>query len=120
MCTTNKSSVLAHQVPATILYGDIQCGKSRAQECAASIVGAREFSIIRHTTTDLAFSDLSSRSSLGFALDDPSSMHLLNEKILNHFEGKQIISAAKQIKPLCTFSASINMPCLQKLANENR
>ena len=74
---------IAHHVPATILFGG---GKSRTQECAASMVGMKELGIIRQLTTDLTFSDLSSRSSLGFALDDQSNVSILSEKILNHFD----------------------------------
>ena len=44
---------IAHHVPATILFGGVQCGKSRAQECAASKVGMKELGIIRQLTTDL-------------------------------------------------------------------
>ena len=36
---------------------------------------SKRVSIIRHTTTDIAFSDLTSRHCLGFALDDLSSMN---------------------------------------------
>lgn len=111
---------VAHQVPAAVLYGKIQCGKSRAQECAASLLGIRDSGIIRQTTSDLVFADMSCRSSLGFALDDPSSNVVLSDKILNHFEGKQVISSCKQYKPTCTFSASVNFPCLTKLASMDR
>ena len=89
----------AHQVPAAILFGKIQCGKSRAQECAASLLGIRDSAIISQTTSDLVFADMSSRSTLGFGLDDPSSVSILSEKILNHFEGIQVISSSKQYKP---------------------
>ncbi len=111
---------MAHQVPVGILYGDVQCGKSRAQECAVSMVGAKDFAIIRQTSTDLVFTDLSSRSSLGYALDDPSNMSILSEKIVNNFEGKQVVSMGRHLRPLCTFTASVNMPLLKKLSGEAR
>ena len=86
----------------------------------ASLLGIQDSGIIRQTTSDLVFADMSSRSTMGFGLDDPSSISILSEKILNHFEGKQVISSCRQYKPACTFSASVNFPCLRKLATMDR
>ncbi len=85
-----------------------------------SIVGLKEVGIIQQSTSDLVFSHLASQSTLGFVLDDPSNVSILSEKILNHFEGKAVVSFSKNKRPACTFTASINLPCRKKLAAEAR
>lgn len=73
-----------HQVPAAILFSDVQCGKSKAAEVALFMMGSQA-QFLRHGT-DQKMAELSSQTTLGFVLDDQTKPNGLTEKLLTHCE----------------------------------
>ncbi len=108
----------AHHVPATILFANVQWGKSLAEEAALSLMGVRK-QFFRHGT-DIKMAELSSQTTLGFVLDDQSKPDSLAEKLLTHFEQRTVVSPLGTFIPRTTFIASVNMDCLQKLSKHKR
>ena len=108
----------AHQVPATILFAKVQCGKSLAEEAALFMMGVRE-QFFRHGT-DMKMAELASQTTLGFVLDDQSKPDTLAEKLLTHFEQRTVVSPLGTFIPITTFIASVNMECLTNLSKQKR
>lgn len=63
---------MAKQVPVTLAFGSVCLGKTRAAEAAHSIVGLSK-SFRASKITDKQANRLSSLSTMGYLLDDPSS-----------------------------------------------
>jgi len=107
-----KIHAIAGQVPATLVYGNISLGKTKAVEAAQSIFGmCSKFRMSK--TTDKQATRLASQSSLGFLLDDPSNPGEFSEKVLIHFEKGHVMSCVASYQPRCTFMATLNMECFK-------
>ena len=103
------------QVPATLAFGNISLGKTRAAEAAHSILGlAKTFRV--NKITDKQANRLVSLSTLGFLLDDPSSPGEFAEKVLIHFAKGSDSSCSAYYEPKCTFTATLNMKCFEAFA----
>lgn len=107
---------IAGQVPATLAYGRVSLGKTKAAEAAQSILGLQNFFKVSKIT-DKQAARLSSLSTLGFLIDDPSSPREFDEKVLSHFERGTIMSCASSYQPRCTFTVTLNMKCLEAFAS---
>ena len=68
-------------VPAGVLYGDVQTGKSTAMEAALSLLGTQE-SHYRKRCSDVHFLRITSQTTLGLVLDDLTQAGGLIEKII--------------------------------------
>lgn len=107
---------IAGQVPATLAFGRVSLGKTKAAEAAQSLLGlCKNFRVSK--ITDKQAARLTSMSTLGFLIDDPSSPTEFCEKVLTHFEKGVITSCAASYEPRCTFMATLNMNCLEALAD---
>ena len=106
---------IAGQVPATLAFGGVSLGKTKATEAAQSILGLSK--TFRPTKiTDKQATRLSSLSTLGFVIDDPSMPNEFCEKVLAHFEKGMIMSCAASYQPRCTFTVTLNMKCFETFA----
>ena len=57
-------------IPATIAYGQVQCGKSKATKAALSTVGLTEQNFFSQISDSKAF-DFTCQTTMGMVLDDP-------------------------------------------------
>ncbi len=106
---------IAGQVPATIAFGKVSLGKTKAAEAAQSIFGlCSTFRVSK--ITDKQAAKLASQSTLGFLIDDPSSPSEFCEKVLTHFEKGVTMSCTSQYRPRCTFTITMNMNCFEAFA----
>lgn len=107
---------IAKQVPATLAFGNVSLGKTRAAEAAQSILGlSKTFRVMK--ITDKQANRLASLSTLGFLLDDPSSPSEFAEKVLIHFSKGGDTSCLASYEPKCTFIATLNLKCFQAFAS---
>lgn len=101
-------------VPATVLFGKINCGKSKATKAALSMLGIQDCNYITYST-ESKMRSLTSKTTLGVVLDDPKDANELSQKILYHFNLAKACSQTTTVLPKCTFIASMNFDCLDKL-----
>ena len=102
------------EVPATLLVGKVNLGKSRATSAALSLLGAHKCNFLS------SISDSKSRklkTTLGYVIDDPNDPAEIAQKISYHFDmGKSTTEHGTYI-PRCTFISSINDEVLFKLSS---
>jgi len=103
-----------YRVPATILHGDILHGKSLASKAALSILGIQESHFLT-SITDTKSVQVTSCTTLGLVIDDPTDIKEISEKILYHFEKGIAAKCNANYTPRCTFISSINKELLTKL-----
>lgn len=51
-------------------------------------------------------------------IDDPRNDKELASKIIFHFEQAQVANFTREYRPRTTFIASMNLPCLQRMAGD--
>lgn len=106
---------IAGQVPATLAFGKVCLGKTKAAEAAQSILGlCKGFRPSKITDTHAA--RLSVLSTMGFVLDDPSMPTEFCEKIRLHFDKGLSSSCSSSYEPKCTFTITLNMKCFEAFA----
>ena len=110
---------LTNQVPVTIVFGDVGQGKSRATRAALSLLGVHHSNYF-HELTDSRILKITSNTTLGVVIDDPTDAHSVAEKIVQHFEKSSHGSARMTFTPRTTFITSMNYRCLKQLAREQR
>ncbi len=103
-------------VPVAVAYGDVQCGKTRAMETA---LGTRETHFIKKCS-DMKFLSVTTQTTLGLVLDDPTDASMISEKIMLLFDGKKIEQQGEAIVPRTTFMTTVNMECFHKLVSHHR
>lgn len=107
---------IAGQVPATLAFGKISMGKTKAAEAAHSLLGLpKNFRVSK--ITDKQAARLTAQCTLGFVIDDPSSPAEFAEKVLIHFEKGVLTSCASSYQPRCTFMVTLNMECIEAFAS---
>lgn len=106
---------IAGQVPATLAFGKVCLGKTKAAEAAQSILGLCK-GFRPSKITDKHATRLSVLSTLGFLIDDPSMPSEFCEKILLHFDKGLSSSCASSYEPRCTFTTTLNMKCFEAFA----
>ena len=110
---------LTNQVPITVVFGDVGQGKSRATRAALSLLGVHQSNYF-HELTDSRTLKMTSSTTLGVVIDDPSDAHSVAEKIVQHFEKSSHGSAHITYTPRTTFITSMNYRCLNQLSREQR
>lgn len=106
---------IAKQVPVAVAYGNVSLGKSKAVEAAQAMIGlSKDFRITK--ITDRQAMRISSQSTLGFTIDDPSSPIEFAEKVLIYFEKGALTSCTTSYQPRCTFTVTLNNECLEAFA----
>ena len=60
-------------VPIAVLYGAAACGKSTAMRTALSLLGTQSSHFIGHCS-DVTFFRMTTKTTLGLVLDDPSDV----------------------------------------------
>ena len=106
-------------VPIAILYGTSACGKSTAMETAQSLLGIQDSHLISRCP-DIKFLQMTTQTTLGLVLNDPSDPNAISEKIMLLFEGKPIEVKTDTITPRTTFMTSLNYKCFNKLSQYHR
>lgn len=101
-------------VPAAILHGDVSHGKSLASKAALSMIGIEKNHFIT-SITDTKIVQVTSCTTLGLVLDDPSDVKQISEKILYHFDKGVAAKCHADYTPKCTFISSVNKELLAKL-----
>lgn len=110
--TFNKAG--SFKVPATILHGDVSHGKSLASKAALSMLGIQDNHFLT-SITDTKSVQVTSSTTLGLVIDDPSDIKEISEKIMYHFERGIAAKCKASYTPRCTFITSINKELLVKL-----
>jgi hypothetical protein len=106
---------IADQVPATLAFGKVCLGKSKAAEAAQSIMGLCK-GFRPSKITDKQATRLSVLSTLGFVIDDPTAPKEFCEKVLLHFDKGLSSSCASDYEPKCTFTVTLNIKCFEAFA----
>jgi hypothetical protein len=101
-------------VPAAILFGKVNAGKSKATKAALSMLGIQECNYIGYAT-DSKTRSITSQTTLGVVFDDPKDANEISDKILYHFDMAKSCSQAATTVPRCTFLTSMNLDCLHKV-----
>ena len=71
------------KVPATILYGEVQCGKSEATKAALSTTGTVDGNFFTTISDAHAFS-YTFQTALGIVIDDHSDIKEISKKVIYH------------------------------------
>ena len=103
-------------VPATILHGDVSHGKSLATKAGLSMLGIQNSHFLSSCTYNRIV-QVTSSSTLGVVIDDPSDVKEISEKILHHFERGISTTCKGSYTPRCTFISSVNKELLTKLVS---
>ncbi|MCG8621784.1 MAG: hypothetical protein MJE68_07275 [Proteobacteria bacterium] len=107
-------------VPIGLLYGDVQCGKTRIIEYVLSLLGIQNTPHYLKRCPDMKFMIATERTTLGLVLDDITDQEAVCEKILMVFDGKDIKYHGVSTKPRTSFMASVNIPCCKKIVKHHR
>ena len=108
------------KVPATILFGDVQCGKSEATRAALSTTGMVNANFFSHISDSRVYA-YSAQTTLGVVIDDPKDVQEVEKKITYHFQRANAATMSYSYKPRTTFITSLNeYPTLSNLAKRSR
>ena len=76
---------MVQQVPdcilVAVLYGDVECGKSRSMRAALSLMGTQQSHFIKRCP-DMLFMTMTTQTTLGLVLDDLTDAKAISEKIM--------------------------------------
>jgi len=103
-------------VPATLLHGEISHGKSIATKAALSMLGIQD----THFLTGISDSkvlQVTSATTLGLVIDDPSDIKEISEKIMFFYDKGIKATCGNTISPRSTYMSSINRELLLKLTS---
>jgi len=103
-----------YNVPVTLLHGEVSHGKSLATRAALSMIGTQESHFLTGIS-DSKSTQLTSVTSLGIVIDDPSDVKEISEKILYFYDKGTQAKCNSSHTPKCTFISSINEELLLKL-----
>ena len=108
------------KVPATILFGYVQCGKSEATKAALSTTGMLNANFFSHISDSRVFA-YSAQTTLGIVLDDPKDVQEVQKKVTYHFHRANAATMSYSYKSRTTFITSLNEhPTLCNLAKQSR
>ena len=107
------------KVPATIVYGEVQCGKSEATKATLATTGTVDGNFFTMISDARAFA-YTSQTTLGIVIDDPSDLKEISKKLLYHFSKANATTMHYSYKPRTTFISSMNVETLDKLAKHSR
>lgn len=120
VCVHYESMIEQHgSVPATIAYGPIQCGKSKATRVALSLMGVSAPNFFTNISDCKAF-EYTSQTTLGMVLDDPEDLKQVSKKLTYHFQKSSAATKMYCYKPRTTFITSMNEHMLLKIAAHSR
>lgn len=103
-----------YNVPATLLHGEVSHGKSLATKAALSMLGIQE-NYFLSGISDTKTVQLTSTTTLGLVIDDPSDVKAISEKIMYFYDSGKQSKCAATFSPRCTFLSSVNNELLSKL-----
>lgn len=86
--------------------------------CQRKVLHLSTFRLTKLTGENGKFGSFASRTTLGMVIDDPRNDKELAAKIVFHFEQAQVANFMREYRPRTTFTASMNIPCLQRLASD--
>ena len=104
------------KVPAIVLVGNVNVGKSLMTSAALSTVGIHKCNILS-SISDSKSCQMTMKTTLGFVIDDPTDPSEIAEKILYHYDMGKSSNDRGTYTPRCTFITSINKEVLQKLSS---
>ena len=107
-------------VPVGLLYGDVQCGKTRIIEYVLSLLGIQNTPHYLKRCPDMKFMTATEHTTLNLVLDDITDHEAICEKILMVFDGKDVEYHRVSITPRTSFMASVNIPCFKKIVKRHR
>ena len=107
------------KVPATIVYGEVQCGKVEATKATLATTGTIDGNFFTMISDARAFA-YTSQTTLGIVIDDPSDLKEISKKLLYHFSKANATTMHYSYKPRTTFISSMNVETLDKLAKHSR
>ena len=88
-------------VPATIAYGEVQCGKSKATKAALSTVGLTKPNFFNQLSDSKSF-EFTSQTTMGMVLDDPEDLKQIAKKLVYHFQRAHASTKAYDYEPRTT------------------
>ena len=106
-------------VPATIAYGQVQCGKTRATRAALSLMGITSTNFFSDVSDSRAF-EFTSQSTLGMVIDDPEDLKQIGKKLTYHFQKSNASTRIYNYQPRTTFLTSMNEKMLKKVSAHSR
>lgn len=108
-----------NNVPATIVYGEVQCGKSLITKAVLATTGVQNANFFSSLSDPRTFA-FSSQTTLGMVLDDPCDVKQVARKLTYHFQKAPAATMCYEHTPKTTFLTSMNIPTLQQLAKHAR
>ena len=107
------------KVPSTIIYGEVQCGKTTATRAILGTMGVSDAKFFSELTDAKAYA-FTSQTTLGMVIDDPDDLKQLVIKIIYHFQKAPVASMRGEYEPRTTFVTSMNESTLRKLSKSAR
>ena len=108
-----------NKVPATLVYGEVQCGNSAITRAALSTMGVQQANFFS-SMSDVKTFAFSSQTTLGMVLDDPCDLKQVSNKLTHHFQKSVAATMSYEYSPRTTFISSMNEPTLKGLAKHLR
>ena len=108
-----------NKVPATLVHGEVQCGKSAITRAALSTMGVQQANFFS-SMSDVKTFAFSSQTTLGMVLDDPCDLKQVSNKLTHHFQKSVAATMSYEYSPRTTFITSMNEPTLKGLAKHSR
>ena len=106
-------------VPATIAYGRVQSGKSKATKAALSTVGLKDQNFFNQVSDSKAL-EFTNHTTMGMVMDDPEDPKQIAKKLIYHFQKANASNMAYEFQARTTFLSSMNLKMLRKLSKEAR
>ncbi len=106
-------------VPATIAFGQVQCGKTRATKAALSLMGIESTNFFSDVSDSRAF-EFTCQTTLGMVVDDPEDLKQVGKKLTYHFQQSNASTRTYNYQPRTTFLTSMNERMLKKVAAHSR
>lgn len=106
-------------VPATIAFGHVQCGKTKATRAALSLLGVTSSNFFSDVSDSVAF-EFTCQTTLGMVLDDPEDLRQVAKKLTYHFQKSNAATRMYNYQPRTTFLTSVNNGMLKKIAAHSR
>lgn len=83
-------------------------------ERALSLLGVQNANFI-NTLSDHKATRVTSQTTLGIVIDDPTKAEEISRKILHHFDKGKSSTCAATYTPRCTFMTTLNQQCLDEV-----
>ena len=106
-------------VPATIAFGQVQCGKTRATRAALSLMGVTSTNFFSNVSDSRAY-EFTSQTTLAMVIDDPEDLKQVGKKLTYHFQRSTAATRVYNYQPRTTFLTLMNERMLKKVAAHSR